>query len=67
MRQINSELREGPDGEPEVWTNLRDILDWLTTLPQHSNHPAAGPVALEIRDMLVDSVVNADVIQRRDS
>jgi hypothetical protein len=63
MATIRSELRQNEQGEPEVWANLGDILDWLDTLPQHSNHPAAAGVALEIKQMLLDQFGNATVVQ----
>ena len=31
MVSIHSEMRVTPEGEPEVWANLGDILDWLDT------------------------------------
>jgi hypothetical protein len=60
MATIRNEMRE-VDGEPEIWTNLGDVLDWLETLPQHSNNRIAAGVALEIRQMLLDQVSNAEV------
>ena len=42
MVTIRNELRQNERGEPEVWANLGDILDWLGTLPSNANHPAAG-------------------------
>ena len=62
---IRSELRV-VDDKPEVWANLGDILDWLKELPALTGHPDAGAVALEIRQMLLDSVDNAEMIQADD-
>ena len=55
---MRHELREGEKGEAEVWTNLGDILEWLDSLPNTNNRIAAS-VALEIRQMLYESVVSA--------
>jgi hypothetical protein len=60
---IRSELRE-VDGEPEVWTNLGDILEWLGTLPEHTNNRVAADVAQEIRDMLFCAVKSAEVVRK---
>lgn len=57
-------MREGPNGEPEVWANLGDILNWLDTLPALSNNIITVGTALEIRQMLYESVVNATVITK---
>ncbi len=51
---IANYLRRNEQGEAEVWVNLEDVLTWLGELPAHSNVPAAGAVALEIRQMLID-------------
>jgi hypothetical protein len=61
MAVIRNELRQTEQGEPEVWANLGDILDWLDTLPSQTSHPAAAGVALEIKQMLLDAVGNAEV------
>jgi hypothetical protein len=61
---INQEMREGPNGEPEVWANLGDILDWLDTLPALSNDRIAAAVAMEIRERLFESVKNAQLITK---
>jgi len=50
---IRNHIRQNDQGEAEVWVNLTDILDWLNTLPEHSNHPAAAGAALEIKEMLL--------------
>jgi hypothetical protein len=65
MTKMRSELRV-VDDKPEVWTNLGDILDWLQELPTHSKTPIAAGVALEIRQLLLDSVDNAEMIQGED-
>jgi len=62
MVTIRSELRV-VDDKPEVWANLGDILDWLKELPTLTGHPDAVTAALEIRQMLLDSVDNAEMIQ----
>lgn len=62
MATINSEMRTGPGGEPEVWANLGDILDWLDSLPTQTNNQIAEAVAMEIRQMLFGAVENAQVI-----
>jgi hypothetical protein len=61
MVTIRSEMREGAQGEPEIWTNLGDILTWLDSLPAQTGNRIAAAVALEIRQMLYESVVNTDV------
>jgi hypothetical protein len=53
-------MRENDKGDPEVWTNLGDILTWLDELPRWTGHRVAADVAAEIRQMLYDSVVRAD-------
>jgi hypothetical protein len=50
---IRNEIRQNEQGDGEVWANLGDVLDWLDTLPSHSNHPAAAGAALEIKQMLL--------------
>jgi hypothetical protein len=62
MAVIRNELRQNEQGEPEVWANLGDILDWLDTLPQHSNHPAAAGAALEIKQILLAQFSNAEIL-----
>jgi hypothetical protein len=62
MVTIRSELRE-VDGEPEIWTNLGDILEWLDSLPEQTNNRVAAAVAGEIREMLFNTVENAEVAQ----
>jgi hypothetical protein len=52
------------EGEPEIWTNLGDVLHWLDSLPEHTNHRIAAEVALEIREMLFNSVKNAEFVTR---
>jgi len=61
---IHSEMRVTPEGEPEVWANLGDILDWLDTLPENTSNCIAGAVASEIRQMLFESVDHAEVITK---
>jgi len=61
---IHSEMRVTPEGEPEVWANLGDILDWLDTLPENTSNRIAGAVASEIRQMLFESVDHAEVITK---
>jgi hypothetical protein len=56
---IRNEMRVDENGEPEIWTNLGDLLDWLQTLPEQTAHRVAGNVALEIREMLLDQVTSA--------
>lgn len=64
MTTIRSELRRGPDNEPEIWANLGDILDWLDDLPNHTDHQVAAEVAVSIREMLFSSVATADLVQK---
>ena len=52
MHVIRHELRENDEGEPEVWTNLGDVLNWLDRLPEHTDHRIAAAVAAEIRPIL---------------
>jgi hypothetical protein len=60
MVTIRNEMRI-VDGEPEIWANLGDVVDWLQELPQQRmTRPVAGAVALEIKQMLLDSVSNAE-------
>jgi hypothetical protein len=59
MVAIRSELRV-VDDEPEIWTNLADILDWLDTLQAHTNNAIAASVAGEIRDLLHASIGDAE-------
>jgi len=61
MATIRSELRVGDEGEPEVWSNLGDILLWLDSLPAETNNRIAAEVAHEIRDMLFDSARGAEL------
>lgn len=63
MVTLRSELRE-VDGEPEVWANLGDILEWLDLLPELTNNRIAADVAAEIREMLFAGVKNADFVPR---
>lgn len=63
MITIRSELRE-VDGEPEVWTNLGDVLLWLAELPEHTDNRIAAAVTQEIREMLFGAVKNAELIPR---
>lgn len=63
MATIRNHLRQNEQGEPEVWANLGDILDWLDTLPGHSNHPVAAGAALEIKQALLEQFGNATVVQ----
>lgn len=63
MATIRNELRQNKQGEPEVWANLDDILDWLGTLPSNTNHPAAAGAAMEIKQMLLDQFGNATVVK----
>lgn len=64
MAVIRNELRQNDQGEPEVWANLGDILDWLDTLPTQSNHPVAAGAALEIKQALLAQFSNATVVQK---
>jgi len=59
---IRNELRKNDAGEPEVWTNLGDLLDWLETLPTHTQSPIAAGTALEIKRMLLESFENAELV-----
>ncbi len=61
---IRSELRTNDQGEPEIWTNLGDVLDWLETLPGNTPSPVAGSVALEIKRMLLEQIPNAKVVPK---
>jgi hypothetical protein len=60
---IRNHLRQNEPGEPEVWANLGDILDWLDTLASPGNHPAGTKAALEIKQMLLEQLSNATVVQ----
>jgi hypothetical protein len=64
MTTIRSEMRVEEEGEPEIWANLGDVLDWLQTLPGLTDHRVAGAVALEIKEMLLASVTNAELVQK---
>jgi hypothetical protein len=67
MVTIRNELREGDEGEPEIWTNLGDILTWLDSLPAQTNNRIAAAVAQEIREMLFDQVQSAELRPRGES
>jgi hypothetical protein len=54
------------DEKPEMWLKLDDVLDWLQELPTLTSNRIAGSVALEIREMLIESVGNADLITSED-
>jgi hypothetical protein len=60
---IRNHLRQNEQGEPEVWANLGDILDWLDTLASPGNHPAGAKAALEIKQILLEQFSNATVVQ----
>jgi hypothetical protein len=60
---IRNHLRQNEQGEPEVWANLGDILDWLDTLASPGNHPAGAKAALAIKQMLLEQFSNATVVQ----
>lgn len=62
--RIRNEMRVNDDGEPEVWTNLGDLLDWLADLPNHARINIAAGVALEIREMLLQQFDTAEVVQK---
>lgn len=62
--QIRSELRKDERGEPEIWTNLGDILDWLETLPSQTGSPVAASVALDIKRMLMEHIRDAQVVPK---
>lgn len=61
---IRNELRKNEQGEPEVWANLGDILDWLDTLVSQAVVPAAAGVTLEIKNALLEQFSNATVVRR---
>jgi hypothetical protein len=63
MAVIRNELRQSEQGDPEVWANLGDILDWLDTLASPGSHPAGAKAALEIKQMLLEQLTNAAVLQ----
>ncbi len=63
MATIRNHLRQNEQGEPEVWANLGDILDWLDTLASPDNHPAGAKAALEIKQILLEQFSNATVVQ----
>jgi hypothetical protein len=67
MVTIRNEMRMGVDGEPEVWTNLGDVLEWLDTLPENTHNRVAAATALEIRQMLLDQVTNAPLVRKEGS
>jgi hypothetical protein len=58
---MRGEMRKNDAGDPEVWICLDEVLDWLAELPGKTDHPAAGQSALEIRQMLIDFVGNAEL------
>ena len=58
---IRNEVRKGANGEPEVWTNLADVLEWMGTLPEQSLSPAAAGAALEIRQALLEQFLEAPI------
>lgn len=62
MATIRNGLRQSDQGEPEVWANLGDILDWLDTLASPGSHPAGAKAALEIKQMLLEQFGNAKVV-----
>lgn len=64
MTVIRNELRQNEQGEPEVWANLGDILDWLDTLVSQAVAPDAAGVTLEIRNALLEQAGNATVVRR---
>jgi hypothetical protein len=64
MAVIRNELRQNEQGEPEVWANLGDILDWLDTLASQAVVPAAAGVTLEIKNALLEQFSNATVVRR---
>ncbi len=64
MAVIRNELRKNEQGEPEVWANLGDILDWLDTLVSQAVVPAAAGVTLEIKNALLEQFSNATVVRR---
>ncbi len=64
MDKIRSELREGENGEPEVWTNLGDLLTWLDSLPEKTDNRIAAAVTMEIREMLFNMVGDAELVQK---
>jgi hypothetical protein len=61
---IRSEMRQ-VDGKPEIMVNLSDVLTWLTELPELSSHPAGGQAALEIRQLLITAVDNAELVTKQ--
>ncbi|HEV7567180.1 MAG TPA: hypothetical protein VGO31_14620 [Microbacteriaceae bacterium] len=61
--QIRSDLRAGEGTEPEIWANVGDILDWLDTLPQHTDNRVVAAVSTEIREMLFSAVANAELVE----
>jgi hypothetical protein len=63
---MHGETREGPNGEPEIWVNLGDVVDWLAELPSHTEYAEAGKAALEIRELLFAAVDNAELIRKGD-
>ena len=46
--------------------NLGDELMRFDSLPSETNNRIAAAVALEIREMLYDSIVNAETARRND-
>ncbi len=63
MPVIRNELRQNELGEPEVWTNLGDILDWLDKLISEAVTPTAAGVTQEIRNALFEQFGSAPVYQ----
>jgi hypothetical protein len=56
---IRNEIRKNDQGEPEVWMNFGDLLDWLDTLPTHAKHPVAAGASQDIKKMLLDEFATA--------
>ena len=54
LQPIRNEPRVNDEGEPEVWTNLDDVLDWLQSLSEQTHDRIAANAALQIRQMLLD-------------
>lgn len=61
---LRSELRQNEQGEPEVWLNFGDLLDWLGELPAHTQHSAAAGAAAEIRQILLDQFRDAEIQEK---
>jgi len=62
VRPIRHQLRE-VNGKREVWSSLDDILVSLAEWTELTEDPHARKAALEIREMLIESVTDPETRQ----